>query len=164
MYVFDLDGTLRDVTSGDWLVPSDITRTENWVTWQKWVNWTSKPHWSTVEMFNLVVRNHVDTVILTSSQFGTLDWCLKHGVDADYSAIYERRKDDHRGSFQYKKDFIDKHLRSIELWVDDDTRVCEYAKSVGIPVINVKFLPTDRANPCKLRRWAFLLLLKRGLL
>lgn len=132
MIVFDLDGTLRNNASSEHLVPKDVTNNVNWHDWQHYVNNHSTPIESTVRLFNRVCS---DTVVLTSSQFGTASWLYRHGIFP--AEIIERHYDDHRTPFDYKLDFITRHCDQIVLWVDDDIKVLEYVESLGIPTVRV---------------------------
>lgn len=133
MIVFDLDGTLRDITGSGHLVPDDPTVNVNWHDWQHYVNNHGTPIESTVRLFNRVCA---DTVVLTSSQFGTVSWLYRHGIFP--AEIIERNYDDHRSPFDYKVDFIQRHRDQIVLWVDDDNEVLNYVELLGIPTVRVK--------------------------
>ncbi len=134
MIVFDLDRTLRDITGSEHLEPQGIHRgiNINWHDWQHYVNNHGTPIESTVRLFN---RVSPDITVLTSSQFGTASWLYRHGL---YPAdIVERHYDDTRTPFDYKVDFIQRHVDQIVLWVDDDTEVLDYVESLGIPTVRV---------------------------
>ena len=138
MIVFDLDSTLRNNGVDEQHTPfthgTDHTVNENWRHWQLFVNATGKPIRKTVRLYNQFVYS--DTVILTSSQFGTSDWLSKNGIELP-DLIRERKSGDTKQGLDYKKPFIDKYRNDIILWVDDHTETCDYVESLGIPVVRV---------------------------
>ena len=75
-------------------------------------------------------------VILTSSQFGTLEWLDKHNINIP-DGIEERQPNNNLSITEYKKPFINKHKDDISLWVDDCIKTCDYVESLGIPVVRV---------------------------
>jgi len=133
MNIFDLDGTLRDVSKSNFLAPRGNAAciNKNWHNWQRYANEHGMPIEQGIALFN----STENPIILTSSQFGTADWCKKHGLDP-YGVI-ERQADDELTPFEYKKAFIDEFAQRISLWVDDNTRVCRYAMSQGIKVVQI---------------------------
>lgn len=133
MIVFDLDGVLRNTTGSEHLIPEDPTVNINWHDWQHHVNNHGTPIDSTVRLFNSVGP---DTVVLTSSQFGTASWLYRHGIFP--AEIIERQHYDHRTPFDYKVDFIFHYRDQIVLWVDDDNEVLNYVELLGMPTVRVK--------------------------
>jgi len=133
MNVFDLDGTLRDVTKSNFLAPrGNASRiNKNWHNWQRDANEHGLPIEQGIALFNSAYQ----PIILTSSQFGTADWCKKHSL-VPYGVI-ERQADDELSPFEYKKAFIDEFAQQINLWVDDNAQVCRYAMSQGIKVVKI---------------------------
>lgn len=134
MIIFDLDNTLRNNDGSLPFVPEDKTKAINWVPWQDWVNENGVP----IERMCLLymqLRQYYPVAIVTSSSFGTKDWLRDQHLPT--CTIRERALDDDRDPFTYKRDFIDEHCNDITLWVDDSNRVCDYAESLGIPVIRV---------------------------
>ena len=139
MIVFDLDNTLRN-TEGDYPYtpfalatdPGDMT---NWVTWQKFVNDNGIPIERIVKLYHAI--HECDAiVILTSSQFGTLEWLNKHDIKIP-DGIEERSIGNNLSITEYKKPFIDENKNDITLWVDDCIKTCDYVESLGIPVVRV---------------------------
>ena len=133
MIVFDLDGTLRDVSGSHHLCPSDPTKSNHWIDWQHHANENGTPIDKTVKLFHSFTG---DITVLTSSQFGTARWLYNHGLYL--TDIIERQDGDHRNAFHYKADFIHAHLDEIVLWVDDDEMVLDYVEALGIPVCRIK--------------------------
>ncbi|CAM0102783.1 polynucleotide kinase [Vibrio phage 159E36-2a] len=133
MIIFNLDGTLRNTSGSEHLVPDDITVARNWIPWQHYTN----EHGTVIRNIAELYSSIDSTVyILTSSSFGTTDWLKRNGIlEPDY--LIERDLDDNRSPFEYTKAFIDDNYHQIELWVDDSTEVCDYAESLDIPVVRV---------------------------
>ena len=136
MIVFDLDNTLRDVSNADHLIPSDRTRQENWIEWQKYVNYNSLPIKDMVDVYKEKIATGRDVVIVTSSSFGTYGWLNDHEIPTPYD-IHEREVGDNRSALDLKKQWIDGNQSRIELLVDDDIDVCDYAESESINVMRV---------------------------
>ena len=135
MMIFDLDGTLRNTSGSEHLVPDDITVAVNWIDWQHYVN-----EFGTVIPKIAELYSSIDSVvyIVTSSSFGTADWLNRNGIlEPDY--LIERDLEDNRSPFEYKKAFIDDNYHQIDLWVDDSTEVCDYAESLDIRVVRVNY-------------------------
>ena len=100
MIVFDLDSTLRDITGSAPYAPHDG---KNWVNWQNWVNANSTVIENIAELYTQFVVNQSDTVaIVTSSQFGTVEWLERHGLPLP-DLIVERQADDHLHPHDLKK-------------------------------------------------------------
>ena len=140
MIVFDLDNTLRN-SNGDYphtpfALGTDPGDTVNWVTWQKWVNANGVPIDRIVKLYHEIYEGPDVIVILTSSQFGTLEWLSKHNINIP-DGIEERQPNNNLSSTEYKKPFINKHKDDISLWVDDCIKTCDYVESLGIPVVRV---------------------------
>lgn len=137
MIIFDLDKTLRTNDGGDIYIP-EVQLASNWVDWQYHVNKHGKPIEKTVKLFNELSSLN-DIIILTSSQFGTLEWLEDNNINVyKNNTIIERQINDNRSCFQYKKDFIDIHKDEITLWIDDNDEVCDYVRSLNILVIQIK--------------------------
>lgn len=144
MIVFDLDGTLRDITGCEHTMPDDKSRAEHWLEWQRWVNTNGKPNEPIMRLFvDMLTLNH-SLKIVTNSQFGTFRWLkgylpvwlrddIKDGVD-----IIERDPDDHRHPHDFKRQWIDDNIEIIDLWIDDDPVILDYVESLGIPTVRVK--------------------------
>lgn len=139
MIVFDLDSTLRNTKNDYPYTPfarkTDHLITTNWTDWQKYVNKNGKPVEKIVELYRSFYCDNL-MAIVTSSQFGTVDWLNKHDIPVP-DGVIERNSDDNRSPYDYKKEFIDKNREKITLWVDDDQKICDYAESLKIPVIRV---------------------------
>lgn len=133
MNMFDLDGTLRNITNSLSLMPRGMNKfnNRNWVNWQNFVNENGKPILKNIELFNRTEN----PIILTSSLFGTKEWCEKHKIQP--FKIIERDMKNELPAFQYKKNFIDDHLNKIKIWVDDSIEVCNYTRGLGIKTIHV---------------------------
>ena len=133
MNIFDLDGTLRSIKGSAHLAPRGMDKfiNENWVNWQNFVNKNGLPINKNIELFNKTEK----PIILTSSLFGTKEWCEKHNLNP--SLIIERDMKNELPSFQYKKNFIDDNVKKITLWVDDNKEVCDYASQQGLNVVFV---------------------------
>jgi FMN phosphatase YigB (HAD superfamily) len=133
MIVFDLDGTLRNTAGSEHLVPDDVTVAMNWIDWQHHVNENGTVIRHIAELYSSIDST---VYIVTSSSFGTAEW-LKRQCILEPDFIIERELHDNRSPFEYKKAFIDDNYHQIELWVDDSDSVCDYAESLGIPVVRV---------------------------
>lgn len=133
--VFDLDDTLRSTAGSEHLVPANVTRTENWLPWQDYVNHHCKPIMPVVALYYQCITS-MSTLILTSSQFGTAEWLTRSGINQP-TAIVERPHDEHRSSFDFKREWVDENAHQIALWVDDHVKMCDYVESLGIPVVRV---------------------------
>lgn len=140
MIIFDLDDTLRTTDQSHKYIPSDPSRTENWLAWQEHVVNNGVGIEEGIEQYLLSLLYCVDrtetVTILTSSQFGTQQWLEMNELPLP-DDIIERHPNDHSTPFEFKKQFIDENHGSITLWVDDNTEVCDYAESHGITVIRV---------------------------
>lgn len=140
MIVFDLDNTLRN-TDGDYphtpfAHGTDPGDQSNWVTWQHFVNANGVPIDHIVKLYHSLYDSS-DIIILTSSQFGTLEWLDKHSINVP-DGIEERSADNNLCGMDYKKSFIDKWKDKIVLWVDDHSETCDYVQSLNIPVVRVE--------------------------
>lgn len=142
MIVFDLDDTLRNNDGCEHTIPDDKSRADNWREWQQWVNANGKPIKPIVGLFESLCNAYDDysnnihnVVVLTNSQFGTQKW-LDNNTKASCD-ICEREHDDHSHPHQFKKEWIDRHLQQIELWVDDDPVILDYIENLGILTIRV---------------------------
>lgn len=134
MIIVDLDGTLRDSSCGDHLMPDDPTKARNWLEWQEYVNEHGKLIKQTARLLEIMHINAY-VVVVTSSQFGTERWLNINGLAAD--AIIERERDDDRHGFKFKKSFIDEYANNIDLWIDDDAQVLDYVESLGILTVRI---------------------------
>lgn len=132
--VFDLDDTLRSTAGSEHLVPANVTRTENWLLWQDYVNRYGRRIEPVVALYYQCVTT--PTLILTSSQCGTAEWLTSNGINQP-TAIIERPRDEHRSSFDFKREWVDENVHQIALWVDDHVKMCDYVESLGIPVVRV---------------------------
>ena len=142
MIIFDLDGTLRDSSCGDHLVPEDVTKAVNWIPWQSYVNVHGIPVKAVCDIYRENVKNE-DVVILTSSQFGTADWLIEHGLPIP-TDIVERDAYDNRSPLEYKSCSIDLLKDEITLWVDDDEQELKYARESGLNVLDVNQLTESK--------------------
>lgn len=134
MIVVDLDGTLRDSSCGDHLIPGDPTKARNWVEWQEYVNEHGTIIKKTASLINWIcIEAHV--AVVTSSQFGTERWLNLNGISVD--SIVERETNDDRNGFEFKKSFIDEYAKDIDLWIDDDEQVLDYVESLGILTVRI---------------------------
>ena len=136
MIIFDLDDTLRTTDQSSHMIPADPSRTENWLAWQDHVVNNGRRVERGVKVYSDVYCLPVSLVILTSSQFGTQQWLEMNELPLP-DQIIERHPNDHSTPFEFKKRFIDENHGSITLWIDDHTKVCDYAESRGITVIRV---------------------------
>lgn len=140
MIVFDLDNTLRkndgDYPHTPFALETDPSDMINWVPWQKFVNDNGVPIERIVKLYHEIYEGPDSIVILTSSQFGTLEWLNKHNINIP-DGIEERSTGDNLSGLQYKKGFIDRWNDDIALWVDDHKETCDYVESLGIPVVRV---------------------------
>lgn len=148
--VYDLDGTLRDVTCADHLIPEDKTKAVNWTEWQLCVNLTGS-----------VIREVVDTyvydclagtpevIILTNSQSGTREWLHARGLPQP-DEIIERREGDNRHPVQYKKDWLIINAHGVVKWVDDSQEVCDYVRAtyphIEVVQVGVPSKPTSKKD------------------
>lgn len=139
MIVFDVDKTLRhtknDYSHTPFAKKTDSLNSENWVEWQEFVNKNGKPVEKIVELYRSFYCDNL-MAIVTSSQFGTLDWLTKNEI-AIPDVLVERKPGNNLKPFEFKKNFIDTNREKITLWVDDDVKTCDYAESLKIPVIRV---------------------------
>lgn len=139
MIVFDLDQTLRDITGSAPYAPCGDHQfdNKNWTNWQNWVNANGTVIENIAELYTQFVVNQSDTVaIVTSSQFGTVEWLERHGLPLP-DLIVERKADDHRHPHELKKHWIHNLAPTITLWIDDDVKMLDYVESLGIPVVRV---------------------------
>lgn len=139
MIVFDLDNTLRsavnDYVHTPFALGTDPSKMTNWVTWQHFVNENGVPVDHIIKLYHQIYECDA-IVILTSSQFGTLEWLNKHSIYIP-DGIEERQTGNNLSSTEYKKPFIDGNKNDITLWVDDCVKTCDYVESLGIPVVRV---------------------------
>ncbi|AXH70998.1 hypothetical protein [Vibrio phage BONAISHI] len=136
MYVFDLDQTLRDNTDSGHMVPEDMTRAENWIPWTKYVSERSPAIPRMITIYKALLNSGQRVIILTSSSMGTAKWLEINGIP-EPDAIYERPLDCDLSPSAYKKQWIAENKEDIQLWVDDDPRVCEHVRSLDIDVLQV---------------------------
>lgn len=135
MVVFDLDKTLRDIVDSAKYAPKGHQSRINiaWHDWQHYVNC----HGKVIQpIANLLKTFGSDTVVLTSSQFGSSTWLYSNGLFP--AEVIERAYDDERLPFDYKAEYIHLHQHEITLWVDDDDVVCDLVETYGIPTVRVK--------------------------
>ena len=128
--VYDLDGTLRDGTCANHLIPEDKSNPPKWVGWQYYV----AEHGTVLTACADYIRDvkyadsRGDTAyILTSSQFGTSIWLDNNNLPQPRKII-ERNIHDRRHQVQYKKDWLSENAHDVVKWVDDSHEVCEYVR------------------------------------
>lgn len=133
MNIFDLDRTLRNISGSEHLEPQNEQRTNNtaWHVWQEFVN----QYGTVISEIKALFEAVENPIILTSSQFGTAEWCEKHGIKANN--IIERAAHDEAPPLEYKLRFINANAHKIKLWVDDCPYVCNYTRDLGIKTIHV---------------------------
>lgn len=125
--VYDLDGTLRDSSCADHLIPEDKSKTESWLKWQVAVN-RDGGKLPTCEYYEEDIEEALAEVfILTSSQFGTRHWLVDMCLYQPH-AIIERDTNDCRHPVEFKYAWIDTHYDEVVKWVDDDADVCDYIR------------------------------------
>jgi hypothetical protein len=136
MIVFDLDETLRNNNGCQHTIPADVTVNTNWDNWQRWVNQHGTVIPRVADLYDTLCRSFEYVHIVTRSRFGTEQWLMDNILPVcDY--IQEGADDDNRSPFEYKKAYIDENKDEITLWVDDSAEVCDYARSLGINVMQV---------------------------
>ena len=136
MIIFDLDSTLRNVACSQHIIPQDMTISENWVEWQKHVNENATPNLVDVQLYEHL-HEHNETMIVTSSMFGTVEWLMNNGIELPSDGIVERDKYDNLSPEEYKKCWITRNRPIIDMWVDDNEVVCEFAREIGITTVQV---------------------------
>lgn len=143
--VYDLDGTLRNVTCAHHLVPEDKSNPVNWAEWQHYVNEHGTVLPVCVDYECAVVDASIldyEVYILTSSQFGTRKW-LDNKYLPQPNKVIERDANDGRHPVQYKKDWLADNAHDVVKWVDDNQGVCDYVRKTypHIEVVQVTYIP-----------------------
>ncbi len=140
MIVFDLDGTLRITKNDEKFTPyakgTDPSDPANWLDWQEFANANGQPNGRFVRLYTDVCSTSATVYVVTSSQFGSLDWLNRYRLPTPYS-IVERNSADWSSGLAYKKPFIDRRRNQITLWVDDHPATCDYVESFDIPTLRV---------------------------
>lgn len=137
--IFDMDGTLCDVSSIVWLLdPEQNKGKKNFPKFH-----TQSEFCPPVEWVAECARNtNVPNVIVTAREFDyygpTINFLRTH--DIPWDAIYMRRSKDYRPDFVVKEEILDKILQdeyNPVLAFDDNPNVIALWQKKGIPVIRV---------------------------
>lgn len=123
--IYDLDGTLRSEDQSHHMRPDDVSKARKWLPWQEHINALGVPITSNVKQYMQDVKTK-RVVILTSSQFGTLQWLNEHRLPKPY-AIIERQFFDNRPPIIMKHDYIGELYSAgytIVEWVDNCNEMC----------------------------------------
>jgi len=135
-FVFDLDGTLCDVSHRrQWVA----TRPKNWDAWNAGIS-EDKPNMPVLEVLHRL--SNVYDIVLVSGRGSeyrqpTIDWLRKHGVNFDN--LYMRAEGDFRPDDEVKSelaDQVEKDYRIVGVF-DDRKRVVDMWIKRGIFVFDV---------------------------
>jgi|688.fasta_scaffold451545_1 predicted secreted acid phosphatase len=135
-FVFDLDGTLCDVSHRrQWVA----TQPKNWDAWNAGIS-EDKPNMPVLEVLHRL--SNVYDIVLVSGRGSeyrqpTIDWLRKHGVH--FSDLYMRTEGDFRPDDEVKSelaDQVEKDYRIVGVF-DDRKRVVDMWIKRGIFVFDV---------------------------
>lgn len=135
-FVFDLDGTLCDVSHRrQWVA----TQPKNWDAWNAGIS-EDKPNMPVLEVLHRL--SNVYDIVLVSGRGSeyrqpTIDWLRKHGVH--FSDLYMRTEGDRRPDDEVKSelaDQVEKDYRIVGVF-DDRKRVVDMWIKRGIFVFDV---------------------------
>jgi hypothetical protein len=136
--VFDIDGTLADVTHRRQFV---ATKPKNWAAWNAGMA-RDTVHQDIADLArNFAAQGH--RIILCSGRGGetrstTEQWCRDN--DIPFNRIYMRPEKDHRQDSIVKSELLDS-IRQWEgepwLWFDDRQQVVDAIRAKGVRVLQV---------------------------
>jgi len=136
--VFDLDGTLADITHRSTLLHTAV------VDWNKFFKASihDKPIWPVIRLLRgaaaVSSQHDYETVILTGRnedvRAETIQWLSKYEVPFDHLVM--RKSGDRRPDVEMKQDFIDSvGVDRIDYAVEDRQRVVDMWRSNGVLVL-----------------------------
>ena len=145
LYVFDLDGTLRNSSGANHLAPRGKSTQEAWQPWQDEAN-KGEPLDNVAvglykALFDANERDHL-VAIVTGSQYGTAAWLEANGLPIP-DVLIERSGEyyiEGRSTRNYKLDVFEflSTAFTVRLWVDDDQYIIQEIDIAGTPTIHIK--------------------------
>lgn len=141
--IFDLDGTLADITHRLHHIKPDPILNENnknlaqpdWDAFNMDCH-KDEPKHHVLELLRMVQCYGKSTAIFSgrmeTARERTIEWLRRHEIK--YDVLEMRKSKDYRSDVEVKKEMFDKHFRTESVWfvVDDRDKVVELWRDLGL--------------------------------